>query len=76
MTARLLTGSKQEIAGKIASLQGEVREVIVFVEEPAANVATKTISGDDVFAEMQPYMTGFADIDDSREAIYTQQERE
>jgi hypothetical protein len=35
MTARVLTGSKQEIAQKVANLQGEVREAIVFVEEPA-----------------------------------------
>jgi len=35
MSAQVLRGSKQEIAEKLAQIPGEVREVIVFVEEPS-----------------------------------------
>ena len=34
MIPRVLRGSKQEIAEKVAQIPGEVREAIVFVEEP------------------------------------------
>ncbi len=79
MTARVITGSKQEIAQKVASLEGEVREAIVFVEEsvnsrPAAGEGAQ--NAEDLFAEMAPYMVHVGDVDDSREAIYTRQEGE
>ena len=77
MTARVLTGSKQEIAQKVASLEGEVREAIVFIEEPAdapppadANCAP---GAGDIFAEMDPYTVHVGDVDDSRESLYTRQ---
>ena len=35
MKTHVLTGSKQEIAESLARISGEVREAIVFVEEPA-----------------------------------------
>ena len=35
MKTHVLTGSKQEIAESLARIGGEVREAIVFVEEPA-----------------------------------------
>jgi hypothetical protein len=71
MTARVLTGSKQEIAQKVANMDGEVREAIVFVEErpPAPPPADQTVQ--DIFAEMEPYMVNVPDVDYSREAIYT-----
>ena len=34
MSAQVLRGSKQEIVEKFAQIPGEVREVIVFIEEP------------------------------------------
>jgi hypothetical protein len=83
MTARVLTGSKQEIAQKVANLPGEVREAIVFVEEStdlgsrggesSVEVAREA---EDIFAEMEPYMVHVGDVDDSREALYTRQEGE
>jgi hypothetical protein len=79
MTARVLTGSKQEIAQKVASLEGEVREAIVFIEEPAdlrPPGGEGAQDAEDIFAEMEPYMVHVEDVDDSREALYTRQEGE
>ena len=79
MTARVLTGSKQEIAQKVASLEGEVREAIVFVEELSDQRlpgGEDTQDVQDIFAEMEPNMVHVADVDDSREALYTRQEGE
>jgi hypothetical protein len=74
MTARVLTGSKQEIAQQVASLEGEVREAIVFVEEPAgAQTSPMPATVKELFKEMEPYMVEVGDVDDSREAIYTKQ---
>lgn len=79
MTVRVLTGSKQEIAQKVASLEGEVREAIVFVEE-SADLRSPGGEGapdaEDIFAEMEPYMVHVGDVDDSRQALYTRQEGE
>jgi hypothetical protein len=72
MTARVLTGSKQEIAQKVASLEGEVREAIVFIEEPAgASTQSVPETVEEMFKEMEPYMVHVGDADYSREAIYT-----
>jgi hypothetical protein len=71
MQAHLLRGTKQEIADRLTRFPGEVREAIVFVEEPAAAAPTGTPAADDIFAEMKPYMVDVQDVDDSREAIYT-----
>ena len=48
MKARVLKGSKQEIADNVLRLPGEVREAIVFVEE-SSEVTEKQIAGD-IFA--------------------------
>lgn len=76
MKTHVLTGSKSEIAEALARIEGEIREVMVFVEEPADAVAPPI--EEDMFAEMEPYMVkedvGF--VDDSREAIYTRMEDE
>ena len=79
MTARVLTGSKQEIAQKIAGMEGEVREAIVFVDDVAASAGETTPerAGDgaaDVFAEMEPYTVAVDGVDDSRAAIYSPRE--
>jgi len=79
MTARVLTGSKQEIARKVADLEGEVREAIVFIEEPLdlpPPSVGKALGAEDISAEMEPYMVHVGDVDDSREALYTRQEDE
>ena len=70
MIAHVLKGSKQEIAANLARINGEVREAIVFEEEPAAPGAG-TLDTVDIFAEMRPFMVDVPDIDDSREATYT-----
>lgn len=76
MTTHVLTGSKNDIAASIASFPGEIREVIVLVDEPA-NADKKTFATvEEFFAEMQPYMVEVGEFDDSREAIYTRQEGE
>jgi hypothetical protein len=73
MTAGVLTGSKHEIARQLANIDGEVREAIVFIEGPinaAAQPMRQTV--EELFAEMAPYESHAPEIDDSREAIYTQ----
>ena len=68
----MLTGSKQQIAEKLAAIDGEIREAIVFVEEPPL------VSGSaaDTFAEMEPFTVHQRDADDSREAVYRRMEGE
>jgi hypothetical protein len=77
MKAHVLRGSKQEIAESLARISGEVREAIVFEEEPPpAAPAAPTHDAEDIFAEMLPFLVDVQDVDDSREAIYSQMEGE
>jgi hypothetical protein len=77
MKTHILRGSKQQIAESLARISGEVREVIVFVEEPAvATPGARTPDAEDIFAEMRPFMVDAQDVDDSREAVYTRMEGE
>jgi hypothetical protein len=76
MSARVLRGTKQEIAAALARLSGEVREAIVFVDDPAPPPGTTATGAGDVFAEMGPLMVDVGDVDDSREAIYSPLEGE
>jgi len=77
MTARVITGSKQEIAAKVAGLEGDVREAIVFIEEPMRS-STQGVpeTVEEMFKEMEPYTVKVGDVNDSREAIYTRMEGE
>lgn len=75
MQAHVLRGTKQQIAENLARMPGEIREAIVFVEEPAT-AETRMSGREDIFAEMQPYMVDAEDWDDSREAVYTRGEGE
>jgi hypothetical protein len=74
MKAQVVKGSKQEIAETVVRIDGEVREAIVFIEEPSDQ--TPTPFGEDVFAEMEPFMVNVGGADYSREAIYTRMEGE
>jgi hypothetical protein len=74
MKARVVKGSKQEIAETGVRIDGEVREAIVFVEEPSDQ--TPALSGEDIFAEMEPFMVKVGGADYSREAIYTRMDGE
>lgn len=79
MTARVLTGSKQQIAQQVANLQGDVREAIIFIEEPGSTPAQQSVPAtvEELFKEMEPYMAhSEGNVDDSREAIYTRMEGE
>jgi len=77
MKTHVLRGSKQEIAENLVLISGEVREAIVFEEEPAAAVpGARTLDTEDIFAEMRPFMVDVQEVDDSREAIYTRMEGE
>jgi hypothetical protein len=71
MSARILRGTKQEIAANLARLSGEVREAIVFVDEPRTPEETPSIDSADPFAEMTPLMVEVPVLDDTRETIYT-----
>jgi hypothetical protein len=70
MQAHVLKGTKQQIAENLSRMTGEVREAIVFVEEPAPTEARMSGS-EDIFAEMRSYMVDIEGLDDSREAVYT-----
>lgn len=77
MKTHVLRGSKQEIAESLVRLSGEVREAIVFEEEPVpAELAAGPHATADIFAEMRPFMVDVQDVDDSREAVYTRMEGE
>lgn len=79
MTTRVLTGSKQQIAQQVANLQGDIREAIIFIEEPHGVPAQQPIPAtvEELFKEMEPYMAhSDGNVDDSREAIYTRMEGE
>jgi len=77
MKTHVLKGSKQQIAESLARISGEVREAIVFVEEPAEQTAQAGAPDtEDIFAEMRPFMVDAQDVDDSRNAIYTRMEGE
>ena len=77
MKAHVLRGSKQEIAANLARMPGEVREAIVFEEEPVpAASGARTYDAEDTFAEMLPFIVDAPDVDDSREAVYTRTDGE
>jgi hypothetical protein len=71
VSARVLRGSKQEIAAAVTRISGEVREAIVFVDEPAPPSGAPVLDAGDIFAEMGPLMVDVPGVDDSREAIYS-----
>jgi hypothetical protein len=73
MHVQVLRGSKQEIAEGVARIQGDVREAIVFVEEPSKGNAGPN---EDIFAEMEPFVATAGGADYSREALYTRMEGE
>ena len=77
MKTHVLKGTKQEIAENLVRISGEVRESIVFVEEPAPVApGTPMHDAEDIFAEMVPFMVEVQDVDDSRDAIYSRMEGE
>jgi hypothetical protein len=69
MKAHVLTGSKSEIAENVARIAGEIREAIVFVEEPSDSVWEH--GDEDVFAEMEPFTVKAGGADYSRQSLYT-----
>ena len=75
MQAHVLRGTKQQIAENLARMPGEIREAIVFVEEPAPAEA-RMPDREDIFSEMRPYMVDVEDLDDTREAVYTRRQGE
>ncbi len=73
MSAQILRGSKREIAESVAQIPGEVREAIVFVEEPLDLTES---SPQELFASMEPFATHAGGADYSREALYSRMENE
>ena len=74
MKPQVLTGSKQEIADTVLRIPGEVREAIVFIEEPSGAVDEASV--EDIFAEMEPFSVRAGGADYSREALYSRTEGE
>lgn len=75
MKAQVLTGSKSEIVESIIRIEGEIHEVIVFVDEPTVTSAVESIE-EDMFAEMEPFTVKVGGADCSRESLYTPMEGE
>jgi len=73
MKAHVLTGSKTEIADTVVRMNGVIREVIVFVEEPTNSTAEAAA---DIFAEMEPFTVEAGGADYSRHSLYTRAEGE
>lgn len=71
MKVQRLTGSKQEITEKVAGIEGDFREAIVFVDEP-----TNDAPHANLFAEMEPYTVQQPQVDDSRQTLYRKMESE
>jgi hypothetical protein len=69
MKAQVLRGSKQQIADTVVRMSGEVREAIVFVEEPSD--AASEPSDQDIFAEMEPFTVKAGGADYSRKTLHT-----
>ena len=67
MNVRILRGSKQGIAEGVAQIPGEVREAIVFVEEPSDLTED---SPQALFASMEPFAAHAGGADYSREALH------
>jgi|GEM_PF-940914 len=65
MKAQVLRGSKQEIADTVVRLDGDVREAIVFVEEPA-DQTLPAAAAEDIFTEMEPFTVRVGGADYSR----------
>jgi len=74
MRAQVLKGSKGEIAESVVQIDGVIREVILFVEEPSDSVLDP--SEEDIFAEMEPFMVRVNGADYSRQSLYTRMEDE
>jgi len=72
MKAQVLRGTKEQIAETVARISGEVREAVVFVEEPSD--ATPRALGEDIFAEMEPFTVKTGGADYSRETLYARTE--
>ena len=68
MNVHVLRGSKQEIAEGVARIQGEVREAIVFIEGPSD---APPRLGEDIFAEMDPFLANVGSADYSRDTLYS-----
>ena len=67
MKPHVLTGSKQEIADTLLRTSGEVREAIIFVDEPSGSDPDMPA---DVFAEMESFLANAGDANYSRDALY------
>jgi hypothetical protein len=74
MKTHVLTGSKVEIAETVARIDGIIREVIVFVEEPSDLI--REASEEDIFTEMEPFTVKVGGADCTRESLYTRMEGE
>ena len=73
MNVQVLKGSKREIAEGVARIHGEIREAIVFIEGPSD---APPHPGEDIFAEMDPFLAHAGGADYSRNSLYSRLEGE
>ncbi len=74
MKTQVLTGSKTEIAAAVVRIDGQIHEVIAFIEEPSNS--TPEPPAQDIFAEMAPFTVKAGGADYSRQSLYTRREGE
>jgi hypothetical protein len=74
MKAHVLKGSKSEIAEAVVRIDGEIRDVIVFVEEPSEPIPGQLDV--DIFAEMDSFTVKAGGADYSRQSLYSRTEGE
>jgi hypothetical protein len=74
MKAKVLTGSKSEIAAAVVRIDGVIHEVIAFIEEPSNSIAEPPTQ--DIFPEMEPFTVKAGGADYSRQSAYTRMEGE
>ena len=74
MKTHVLTGSTSEIIEGVGRIDGVIREVSVFVEEPIDALAEPPAA--DIFAEMEPFTVSAGGADYSRQSLDTKAEGE
>jgi hypothetical protein len=74
MHTEILKGSRDEIAKTFAEINGQIHEVIVFVDD--ASDSPPQLSMSDVFAEMEPFTVHIGGAEYARQSLYNPMEGE
>jgi hypothetical protein len=72
MKSQVIEGSPRQIAEQVTRINARVIQAILLLEEPGD--IQPASSGEDIFAEMEPFTVGVGGADYSRESIYAPQQ--